>query len=158
MLEQEHPDRSDSLVDLRMQRQELLTRAEPPSLHFILDEAVIRREIGGKAVTRRQLKQLVELAQLPNVTIRIVPFSHGMYPRMRGPYIHFEFPDPVDEDILYLETPDYETIIREGSADPQELVNPIRFLEIFWQLEQVAHRDDFVPTIERRLAELEREG
>lgn len=154
----ERSDRIDSLVDLRMQRQELVTRPDAPSVHFIMDESVIYREIGGPAVSRRQLRKLLELSELPNVTIRIVPFTAGMYPRMRTAYVLLEFPDPEDEDVLYVENPEEEDIIREGSVDPADLVNPVRFLEIFWQLEQVARREDFPGIVERRLSVLERQG
>ena len=77
----------DPLVELRMQRQELLVREpSPPSMHFIMDEAVIRRMIGGHALMRRQLRRLKELADHPNIIIRIVSFERGIYPRFREAY------------------------------------------------------------------------
>src|SRR5574341_251305 len=66
-------DHVDALVDLRMYRQQtLLERDEPPSTHFILDEAVIRRSVGGPDVMRRQLRHLAQLAERPNITVRVV--------------------------------------------------------------------------------------
>ena len=65
-------------VELRMKRQELLDRADPPLLFYILDEAVTRRLVGGKDVMRRQLRLLVELAARPHVTVEVVPFSAGV--------------------------------------------------------------------------------
>lgn len=150
------PHRIDSLVDLRMQRQEIVTLDNPPSLHFVIDESVIRREVGGAEITRRQLKHLLELSEYPNVTIRIMPFSQGMYPRMRSPYVHFEFPAAEDEDILYLESPARGDIIRESSPEETEEVNPVIYLGIFWQLEQLAPKEEFRGKVEQRLADLER--
>jgi hypothetical protein len=134
----------DGLVELRMQRQELLLeRDEPPSLDFILDEAVIRRVVGGPSVMRRQLNHLRDLADRPNVTVRIMPFSAGMYPRLRVAYVLLEFPDPEDEDILYVENAQGEMIIREGLPEEAEgEATPVTYLGVFWQLEQTARREN----------------
>jgi transcriptional regulator with XRE-family HTH domain len=148
------PGKIDKLVELRMQRQELLERKDPPSLHFILDEAVIRRMVGGPDVTRRQLNHLREVASRPGVTIRVVSFSQGIYPGLRVPYVLFEFPLPEDEDILYIENPQGEMIIREGTPGELAGAPPIVHLDIFWQLEQIAPTANTLPVIEDALAEL----
>jgi transcriptional regulator with XRE-family HTH domain len=145
----------DKLVELRMQRQELLERKEPPSLHFILDEAVIRRIVGNPDVARRQLNHLRELASRPKVTIRVVSFSQGIYPGLRVPYVLFEFPLPEDEDILYIENPQGEMIIREGAPDGLEGTPPVIHLDIFWQLEQISPKGDTLPAIDDALARLD---
>lgn len=146
----------DRLVDLRMERQELLNRPDSPSLHFIMDEAVIRRAIGGPDTMRRQLRHIVETAQQPNITIRIVPFSHGMYPRLRVPYVLFEFSDPDDEDILFIENPQGDMIVREAEPGDPDDMNPVSFLEVFFQLEQIAKREDSLPMLESATAEFTR--
>lgn len=128
----------DALVDLRMERQELLTRDGAPDTHFILDEAVIHRAVSGPDVMRRQLRHMRELAERPNVTIRVVPFAHGIYPLMRGAYVLFEFPDPEDEDVLYLETPEGEQIFRDNL--PEDEGTQIKYLSAFWELEQIADK------------------
>lgn len=142
LLEDHNPQRIDPLVDLRVQRQELIVRDSAPELHLIMDEAVIRRVVGGRDVMRRQLRKVQALAEYPNVTIRIVPFDEGMYPRQRVPYILLEFPDPEDGDVLYVENPQGEYIIRESSQEEDNRESPLRYLGIFWELEQIARRED----------------
>lgn len=96
-------DHVDAMVDVRMRRQELLDRANPPSLHFVLDEAVVRREVAGPAAARRQMGRLIELAARPNVTIELVPFSADPHTGLRGPFIIVEEPLGAADDVLYLE-------------------------------------------------------
>jgi transcriptional regulator with XRE-family HTH domain len=109
----EGPGHLETLVEIRMRRQDLLDRADPPLLFFILDEAVVRRQIGGKAVMRRQLQRLVEAADRPNVTVEVVPFSAGAHPGLKGPFVIVEFPDPEDDDVLFLESARGDVISRD---------------------------------------------
>ena len=74
-----------ALIELRTRRQELLDRKDPPSMHFRLDEPVIRRLVGTAALMRSQLQTLIEVAAKPNVTIEIMPFSAGLHAGLRGP-------------------------------------------------------------------------
>src|SRR5205823_3110443 len=122
----------------------------------IVDEAVIRRMVGGPEVTRRQLRHLRDAVDYPNITIRVVPFSVGMYPRLRVPYILIEFPDPEDEDVLYLENPFGELIVRENSPEEKDRVDPVNYLGIFWQLEQIAPKENAKIMIDDALSQLER--
>jgi transcriptional regulator with XRE-family HTH domain len=124
-------ERVPALVDLRTRRRELLSSEGAPSCSFIIDEAVIRRLVDSPAVMSRQLVQLVSLAGLPNVTIRVVPFSAGLHPGMRGPFKVIEFDDEPDEDIAFLEGPRGDFI----SDDPQEAK---RYLETFERIAQLA--------------------
>ena len=66
-------------------------------LFFILDEAVIRREVGGKAVMRRQLDRIEDLASRDRISIQIIPFNKGVHPGLQGPLTLLEF---TDEDLL----------------------------------------------------------
>jgi len=125
-------DRVEALVGIRMKRQELLDRSDGPLLFFILDEAVIRRLVGGKDAMRRQLARLVELGRRPNVTIEVVPFSAGAHPGLRGPFVVLEFPDPEDDDVLYLENSAGDMIRRE---EPDQVL-PYR--EVFEQLRGIS--------------------
>ncbi len=126
-------ERADKLVEIRMERQKhLLELPEPPHLFFILDEAVIRRLVGGKAAMRRQISRLIELAERPRVTIEVVPFSAGAHPGLRGPFVVLEFPDAADDDVLYLENTGGDLIRREESAQ----VLPYR--ETFEQLRSLS--------------------
>lgn len=134
--------RIDALVDLRMERQEILFREVAPALHFIIDEGVIRRMVGGRSCMRRQLVQLRELTDQDNVTLRIVRFDAGLYERFRTAYVIFEFEDPVDEEILFIEYQQGDLLIRENSIPDPRGETPASYLATFWQLEQIARRQD----------------
>jgi hypothetical protein len=110
-------ERVEALVEIRMRRQELLDRADPPLLFFILDEAAVRRQTGGKAVMRRQVRRLVEVEAMPNVTVEIVPFSAGAHPGLNGPFVVLEFPDPADDDVLYVENARGDLVSRDTPDD-----------------------------------------
>ncbi|MFF4884014.1 helix-turn-helix domain-containing protein [Streptomyces nigra] len=96
-------DRIDALVAVRLARQEVL-RADPP-LRFsaVLDEAVLRREVGGPEVMRRQLERLVEAARLPQVTLQVLPFTAGEHVGVTGPFVIFSFPSTSDLDVVVLD-------------------------------------------------------
>jgi len=157
------PDKKvvDQLVDLRMERQEILDRQNAPSLHFIMDEAVINRAVGGPDAMRRQLRRIKDIAELPNVAVRILPFSAGLYPRLRVAYVLFEFADPENEDVLSIENPQGDMVVREASPSEPSDVNPVNYLEIFFQLEQLAPReraDELIDLALTRLAAMRQEG
>ncbi|MGH3765722.1 MAG: helix-turn-helix domain-containing protein [Pseudonocardiaceae bacterium] len=156
MLEGHNPHKIDPLVDLRGQRQEILEREARPSLHFIMDEAVIRRVAGGHDIMRRQLRQLQTFAEYPNITIRIASFDHGLYSCQRAPYILLEFPDPEDGDILYVENPQGEYIIRESSPEEEDRESPVGYLGAFWELEQIASAEDALNLLQHAINELTR--
>ena len=140
-------ERIDAQVEVRMRRQELLDRADPPLLFFILDEAVIRRLIGGKDVMRRQLRRLTEMAARPHVTVEVVPFSAGVHPGLLGSFVIQEFPDPADDDVLYLESPQGEVI----SRDDPDLV--LHYREVFEELRALSLGPDDSVTFLDKLAD-----
>ncbi|MFV0131041.1 helix-turn-helix domain-containing protein [Streptomyces sp. HMX112] len=93
----------DSLVRVRIARQEVL-RADPPlRLEAVLDEAVLRREVGGRAVMREQLRRLRELAGLPHVRLQVLPFTLGGYVGLSGSFVIFSFPNISDLDVVALD-------------------------------------------------------
>ena len=94
----------ERLVDLRMKRQEVLDRNPPLDVWMILDEAVVRRTIGGPEVMRDQLARLVEESKKPNVTLQVLPFETGSHAGLRGPFSILEFPDRADADVAYVES------------------------------------------------------
>ncbi len=96
-------DSVERKVAVRMARQELLTGANPLKVWAILDESVIRRQIGGPAVLRGQLKRLCEVGTSPRVTIQVVPFDAGPIPGMIGSFSVVRFPLAEDPDIVYIE-------------------------------------------------------
>jgi transcriptional regulator with XRE-family HTH domain len=90
-------------VGLRMRRQSLLTSDEPPQLWAVVDEAVLRRPLGGVQAMRRQLRHLQELTELPNVTLQMVPFKLGGHAAAGGPFSILRFAEGDLPDVVYLE-------------------------------------------------------
>ncbi|GAA4921971.1 Scr1 family TA system antitoxin-like transcriptional regulator [Stackebrandtia albiflava] len=93
----------DHRVELRESRQKILTRVDPPRFWCVVDEAALRRPIGGRAVMRAQLQSLIEHCSLPNVRIQVIPFSAGGHSAAGGAYTILRFADPDLPDIVYLE-------------------------------------------------------
>jgi transcriptional regulator with XRE-family HTH domain len=90
-------------VRLRMARQSLLTGPQSPQLWAVLDEAVLRRPVGGTEVMRGQLEHLIRCAELSNVTIQVVPFQAGGHAAAGGPFSVLRFAEPDLPDVVYLE-------------------------------------------------------
>jgi transcriptional regulator with XRE-family HTH domain len=90
-------------VALRMARQPAVTRDDPPKVWAVMDEAALRRRVGGASLMRMQLEHLLTQAQLPNVAVQVIPFAGGAHPAMGRPFVILVFPDRVDTDVVYLE-------------------------------------------------------
>lgn len=99
----QHPRQIDRAVELRLQRQKVLTRADPVKLWCILNEPVISRLIGGPEVMRGQLARLLEVSEWPYVTLQVLPLSSGVHPALNGPFCILEFPERSDPDVVYSE-------------------------------------------------------
>ncbi|MFE6363069.1 helix-turn-helix domain-containing protein [Streptomyces sp. NPDC057806] len=96
-------ERLDTLVEVRLARQDVL-RGEPPlELSAVLDEAVLHREIGGPGVMARQLWQLVEAGRLPQVRLQVLPFRAGAHIGVTGPFVIFSFSRTSDLDVVVLD-------------------------------------------------------
>jgi transcriptional regulator with XRE-family HTH domain len=93
----------DRRVTLRMERQRLLTQPDPPQVWAVLDEAALRRYPDGQGVMRAQLQHLLDLTDLPNVTLQVVPFRVGPHAAAGGPFTILRFPEPDLPDVVYLE-------------------------------------------------------
>ncbi|MEV6984175.1 helix-turn-helix transcriptional regulator [Sphaerisporangium sp. NPDC051017] len=93
----------DRRVAARLARQTLLSRDGAPELHMVVDEAVIRRSVGGRDVMRAQLAALQDHAARPNITVQIVPYAVGEHPGLDGCFTLLSYPDPADPDIAYIE-------------------------------------------------------
>jgi transcriptional regulator with XRE-family HTH domain len=106
-----------SNVEIRMNRQRLLQQPEMPLMFFIMDEAAVRRLVGGQEAMRRQIQRLLDESDKPTVSIEIVPFSAGAHPGMQGPFMLFEFPDAADDDALYLEGPNDARLNRDDAEE-----------------------------------------
>ncbi|MGV9263505.1 helix-turn-helix domain-containing protein [Kitasatospora sp. NPDC003701] len=96
------PAEVERRVRLRIQRQEVFQRPDPPVVRAILNESVLRRQVGGADVMRAQVNHLVELAQKPSVELQVLPFSTGTHPSMSMAFHILSFAD-VPGEIVYVE-------------------------------------------------------
>jgi transcriptional regulator with XRE-family HTH domain len=94
-----------SLIKLRLERQAILRREEPPPPQYIclLDESVLHRQIGGPAVMAEQLRALLKINDPPDLSIQVVPFDQGWHAGLDGPFEIFSYPNPMDFDVVALE-------------------------------------------------------
>jgi transcriptional regulator with XRE-family HTH domain len=90
-------------VALRMARQPALIRDDPPMLWTVVDEAALRRRVGGAELMRAQLEHVLELSGLKNVAMQVIPFGAGAHPAMGRPFVILVFPERIDTDVVYLE-------------------------------------------------------
>ncbi len=96
-------------VELRIKRQSILTRFAPTQLSVIINESVLRRPVGSAALMAEQLRQIVKATELPNVIVRVMPFSAGLHAgAMAGGFSILEFPrdargEVVEPTVTYLE-------------------------------------------------------
>ncbi len=95
-------DEVDELVAARMQRQDVLSREDPPLMWSLVDEAVLYREVGTAEIMRSQLVQLADVSRRPNVTVQVVPYSAGPHSGLLGAFVIAELDDT--SPIAYLET------------------------------------------------------
>ncbi|RKN37779.1 helix-turn-helix domain-containing protein [Streptomyces hoynatensis] len=94
----------NSRVQVRMRRQQRLwDEKQPLRLWVVVDEAALRRRVGGEETMREQLRQLVACSKLPHVTLQVLPFSAGAHPGVNGQYTIMEFPEASDSTVIYLE-------------------------------------------------------
>ncbi len=93
----------DRRVHLRLERQRLLTRARPPQVWAVIDEAVLRRPIGGAKVMRAQIEALIEATELPNIRLQVIGFHVGGHAAAGGAFSILRFPDQDLPDVVYVE-------------------------------------------------------
>lgn len=117
----------DRLLELRMRRQEIFDSPDQPQFFYVLDEAAVRRMVGGGTVMREQLHRLIELAGKPRVSIELIPFSAGVHPGLDGAFTVLEFADESD-DVLFQESSHVGMV---HLTDPDTILN---YREIFEQL------------------------
>ena len=96
-------DEIDRRVSLRMKRQELLRAPDPPRVWSVMDEAVLRRPVGSRQVMRAQLSHLREAAELPAVTLQVMPFARGGHAAEGGSFTILRFSEPDLPDVVYVE-------------------------------------------------------
>ncbi len=96
-------DEVERQLAARATRQALLTAGNPLQVWAVLDEAVLRRPVGGAATMRAQLNWLREIAAFPNVTLQVLPFDAGAHASMGTSFEMLQFPEPGDTAIVYIE-------------------------------------------------------
>lgn len=134
-------ERIDELVEVRTRRQRILTREPPLHLQVVFDEAVLHRQVGGPGVMAGQLEHLVELAQLPQVTLQVISYDFGAHPAMESNFGILELGESASNVVyveglagwFYLERPQdldrYDGVfkrLRSMALSPQESVELIR--------------------------------
>lgn len=131
------------LVSARMSRQAVLVRQSPLRLWTIVDEAALRRPVGGREVMNAQLEQLAGRAGLPHVTLQVIPYDAGGHPGMAGAFAILRFGEPPSGDVVYIES-QAGNLFLESDADIS------RFTAIFETLRaQAMSPEDSVSFIRR---------
>lgn len=90
-------------VEIRMGRQQILDRDDPPRVRAVLNEGAVRRLVGGRDVMRDQLAKLAADRGRANVTIQVLPFTAGEHPAMSGPFNILDFAEPGELGVVNLE-------------------------------------------------------
>lgn len=106
-------DEIQRMVDVRMRRQELLTSDSAPDLWAVVHQSALMHIVGNRKVMASQLERMLEMAELRNVTVQVLPFDAGAYPTT-GSFTVLGFPEQEDPDVVY----------REGLTDSVYLENP----------------------------------
>ena len=110
------PARVERLVQVRLTSQDVLSRKRPLDVAIVLDEAVLRRPVGGPQVLAGQLRHLLELAGQPNFSIQVLPFTVGSHPGTSGGFTILRFPELLAADVVYLENMTSDLFV-ESEAD-----------------------------------------
>ena len=140
-------DTAERFVSSRRVRQQLLDRADPPTLSFIVDESVLLRRIGGPTVMRTQLQRLLDVADRAHVEIRVLPLALGEHVGLRGPFVLLRFNGTTEADVVYIEQ-------RRGDALFQEEAEVIaNHRRLFAELERRAAPPDELHTYVERARE-----
>ena len=106
----------DRRVELRLRRQELLDQERPPVMRVLLDDALLRRPVGGPAVMAAQRRRLLADADRPAVTIQVLEVAAGAHAGMDGPFTIFGFPAPAERDVVALDSA-ADALYLEGPED-----------------------------------------
>ncbi|MGW1466247.1 helix-turn-helix domain-containing protein [Streptomyces sp. NPDC002308] len=121
----------DERVRVRMERRSLLAKADGPTLRAVVDEAAVRRVVGGSEVMREQAEHLVRIGREPGVDVRVIPFGAGAHGGMAGSFVHLDFPDARDAELVWADTPAGDVFL-----DSEE--ETLRYRSLFERLRAVA--------------------
>lgn len=133
-------------VDLRLERQRVLDKADGPIFWAVIDEAALRRPIGGAEVMRAQIEHLIEQMRQPNITIQVMPFSFGGHSAEGGAFSILRFPDQDLPDVVYV-----EQLASALYLDKREDVD--RYTEVMERLCAVSTTPDETVELLRAIAE-----
>jgi transcriptional regulator with XRE-family HTH domain len=114
-------------VEVRLARQAVLARDDPPRLWAVISEAVVRRAVGGQAVMAVQLRALASEWERAVVTVQVLPFSAGEHPAMAGSFVILDFPDP-EPAAVYLENA-ASALYLERITDVQRYAGMFQFVQ-----------------------------
>ncbi|MHA6759061.1 helix-turn-helix domain-containing protein [Streptacidiphilus sp. PAMC 29251] len=93
----------DRRINVRTRRQKLLAEGDGPRLWAVVDEAALRRPVGGPAVMKAQVQRLIDAAEMPNVVVQVMPFRFGGHAAESGAFTILRFPEQDLPDVVYLE-------------------------------------------------------
>jgi transcriptional regulator with XRE-family HTH domain len=142
------PKEIERRVELRMARQSILSRENPPELWSILDEAVLRRPVGSVATMRAQLRKLTKDAGLPAVKLQVLATSAGEHAGMDGPFTIVGYSEPAESDFVIL-----DSVMGEQYLETQEEIG--RYSRVFELLHKAAlPHDESVAFIAKLAKEL----
>jgi transcriptional regulator with XRE-family HTH domain len=124
-------------IEARVRRASLLQEEVRPERLFVIDEAVIRRIVGasseaGAQIMYEQLQHLAVVAEMPHVSVQVIPFQAGEHRGMTGPFVVLDFEDIDDDPLLYLENANGDMVTREDSDQTTS------YIDIFLRLEELA--------------------
>jgi transcriptional regulator with XRE-family HTH domain len=146
-----HQEEIDRFVEIRKARQALLVQDPPVMLWTVLDEAVLRRRIGSDDVMRAQLERLIEVAELPNVSVQVLPDDAGEHPGLEGSFMILGFAES-DPDVVYIDAATGGLYVEQ----PEDIV---RYTWVFDHVRASALSPrDTVRFIQNRVDDLRRKG
>jgi transcriptional regulator with XRE-family HTH domain len=106
----------DRKVAGRMRRQEILASDDPPKVWAVVDEAALRKRVGGPEVMANQIRHLITMATRPTVDIQVLRDAQGSHAAMEGAFMILDFPDPADLPFVYIETATEDLYLEEPEA------------------------------------------
>jgi transcriptional regulator with XRE-family HTH domain len=137
----------ERFTKLRETRQKRLVDEDPLVLRAVLNEAVLCRVVGGPEMMRRQIRHVIDTAQLPNVTVQVLPFSVGYHPSMTGSFTALRFPEVPMMNTVYVQ-------IRGGALYVEKPPDVDRYTATFERLAELALDEattiSFLEQMERR--------
>lgn len=125
----------DQRVRARIERQHVFTKERPLELWAIVDEAALRRLVGGAEVMTAQLRHLLSMIEQPYVTLQVIPFAAGAHPGMPGSFVLMDFPAAEDPSVIYIDSMAGDLFL-EAEADIR------RYEQIFDHLRAMAQSPD----------------